>query len=395
MTDKEALSGIRVLDLSQGIAGPHSAMLLAQHGADVIKAEPLTGDWGRTLGRSYGQNTAHSIAFNRGKRSIALDLTKSRGLEVARLLMKNSDVVIEAFRPGVMAKYGLAYEDAKAANPEVIYLSINGFGSQGPDHMLPVTDAVIQAFSGLMTVSRSSDGVPNRLTMIPVDVVTGLYAFQAVSTALMRKFRFGTGGYIEVSLLQSAAAYQAAKIMEYHLEGGEPQPLYSPVATLRTSDGYLNVTAMREQHFAALCDVIGRAELAIDPAYQGRELRIRNEAALLTILRAEFAKQSTAYWAEKLTAAGVMNAPVQTYGDFLDHRQTKAARAVDYVDHPGVGTIAIAQLPGTPPVANQDIGRSRAPLIGEHTSEILANLGFDKDDIDAMLADKSVALPPQ
>jgi len=395
MTDKEAFSGIRVLDFSQGIAGPHSAMLLAQHGADVIKAEPITGDWGRTLGRSYGQNTAHSIAFNRGKRSIALDLTKPRGLEVAHLLMKQSDVVIEAFRPGVMAKYRLGYEDAKAANPEIIYLSINGFGSQGPDHMLPVTDAVIQAFSGLMTVARSSDGVPNRLTMIPVDVVTGLYAFQTVATALLRKFRFGTGGYVEASLMQSAAAFQAAKIMEYHLEGGEPQPLYSPVATLRTSDGYLNVTAMREQHFGALCDVIGRPELAADPAYQGRELRIRNEAPLLAILRAEFAKRPTTYWANKLTAAGVMNAPVQTYADFLDHRQTKAMKAVDYFEHPGVSTIAIAQIPGTPPIASQDISRTRAPLIGEHTSEILADLGFSKDDVDAMLADESVALPPQ
>jgi len=367
-------------------------MLLAQHGADVIKAEPVAGDWGRTLGRPYGQNTAHSIAFNRGKRSIALDLTKPRGLEVARTLMKQSDVVIEAFRPGVMAKYGLAYEDAKAANPGIIYLSINGFGSQGPNAMLPVTDAVIQAFSGLMTVARSSDGVPNRLTMIPIDVVTGLYAFQSVATALVRKFRFGTGSYIEASLMQAAAAFQAAKIMEYHLEGGEPQPLYSPVATMRTSDGYLNVAAMREHHFVALCEVIGRPELAADPGYQGRELRIKNEASLLAILRSEFAKQPTAYWARKLTAAGVMNASVQTYGDFLDHPQTKSLTAVEYVEHPGVGTIAVAQMPGTPPVASQPISRSRSPLIGEHTAEILGEIGFDEAEVHAMKVDESVAV---
>lgn len=392
MTDNEAFSGIRVLDLSQGIAGPHSAMLLAQHGADVIKVEPISGDWGRTLGRPYGQHTAHSIAFNRGKRSIALDLTRPRGLDVARILMQRSDVVIEAFRPGVMTKFGLAYEDAKAANPGIIYLSINGFGSRGPNAMLPVTDAVIQAFSGLMTIARSSDGVPNRLTMIPVDVVTGLYAFQAVATALVRKFRFGAGGHIEASLMQAAAAFQAAKIMEYRLEGGEPQPLYSPVATMRTSDGYLNVTAMREQHFVALCEVIGRPELATDPAYRGREMRIENEASLLAILRTEFAKQPTAHWAEALTAAGVMNAPVQTYGDFLDHPQTKAVAAVEYVDHPGVGTVAVAQIPGTPPVSSQPIGRSRSPLIGEHTAEILCEIGFGEAEIRAMQADGSIAL---
>lgn len=395
MTDQEAFSGIRVLDFSQGIAGPHSAMLLAQHGADVIKVEPIGGDWGRTLGRAYGQNTAHSIAFNRGKRSIALDLTKPRGLEVARTLMKKSDVVIEAFRPGVMAKYGLGYEEAMSANPGIVYLSINGFGSQGPNAMLPVTDAVMQAFSGLMTVARSSDGVPNRLTMIPVDVVTGLYAFQSAATALVRKFRFGAGCHIEVSLMQAAAAFQAAKVMEYHLEGGEPQPLYSPVATMRTSDGYLNITAMREQHFVALCEVIGRPELATDPAYQGRELRIRNEASLLAILREEFAKQPTAHWTKRLTAAGVMNAPVQTYGDFLDHPQTKAANAVNHVDHPGVGTIAIVQIPGTPPLSSQPIGRSRSPLIGEHTEEILREIGYAASDIPGLQTEGAIARSSQ
>lgn len=391
MMVQEAFSGLRVLDFSQGIAGPHSAMLLAQHGADVIKVEPVSGDWGRTLGRPYGQNTAHSIAFNRGKRSIALDLTKPTGLEVAQRLTKKCDVLIEAFRPGVMAKCGLAYEETKAANPGVVYLSINGFGSHGPNAMLPVTDAVIQAFSGLMTVARSSDGVPNRLTMIPVDVVTGLYAFQSAATALVRKFRFQTGCHIEVSLMQAAAAFQAAKIMEYHLEGGEPQLLYSPVATLRTRDGYLNITAMREKDFVALCDVIGRPELAANPMYQGRELRIKNEACLLAILQTEFAKQSTALWTQKLTAAGVMNAPVQTYGDFLQHPQTEASNAVEYVDHPGVGTIALAQIPGTPPVSSQPIGRSRSPLVGEHTAQILGEIGFANSEIDAMLAEGVVA----
>jgi crotonobetainyl-CoA:carnitine CoA-transferase CaiB-like acyl-CoA transferase len=228
--------------------------------------------------------------------------------------------------------------------------------------------------------------------MVPVDVVTGLYAFQALSTALMRKFRFGTGSHIEASLMQAAAAFQAAKIMEYHLQGGEPEPLYSPVATMQTSDGYLNVTAMKEQHFAALCEAIGRPEMAADPAYRTRELRIQNEAPMLAILRAEFARQPTEYWASKLTAAGVMNAPVQSYGDFMQHPQTKAAEAVDYLEHPGVGTIAVAQIPGIMQQASQNVSRARAPAIGEHSSDILAELGFGKDDVEAMLIDKSIAL---
>ena len=185
MDEQRAFDGIKVLDFTQGIAGPHSTMLLAQHGADVIKIDPLDGDWGRSMGALYGDHCAHSIAFNRGKRSIALDMKQPEAREVTKKMAAECDVVVEAFRPGIMAKFGLSYDDVKKINPNVIYLSVTGFGQKGPNNGLPVTDAIIQAFSGFMTINRDSQGLPNRVNMIPIDVTTGLYAFQALSAALI------------------------------------------------------------------------------------------------------------------------------------------------------------------------------------------------------------------
>ncbi|HKK30915.1 MAG TPA: CoA transferase, partial [Alphaproteobacteria bacterium] len=303
-TEPRAFEGVNVLDFTQGVAGPHSTMLLAQHGANILKIEPPEGDWGRTLGAMYGDQCAHSIAFNRGKRSLAMDMKQPDAQAVARKIAEKADIIVEAFRPGVMAKFGLGYEQVKEFNPNVIYLSVTGFGQIGPNSKLPVTDAVIQAYSGLMTVNKDKDGLPQRLNMIPVDVTTGLYAFQAISTALMRKFRYGVGCYIDNNLMQSAAAFQAAKIMEFYLEKGESQPLYVPVGTMQTTDGFINITAMRESHYQSLCEVMGKQEWATDPRFDNREKRLENEAILMPMIREVFATRSTAEWAEALTAAG-------------------------------------------------------------------------------------------
>ncbi|SVB49177.1 uncharacterized protein METZ01_LOCUS202031, partial [marine metagenome] len=181
MTNRKPLDGIKVFDATQGVAGPHATMLLAQHGANVIKVEPLEGDWGRTLGKMYGDLCAHAVNFNRGKRSIALDLKSTDGIKVAQKLASDADIVVESFRPGVMARFGLGYMDIKAKRQDVIYLSVTGFGQEGPNKNLPVTDSVIQAFSGFMSINRDSEGTPQRLGMIAIDVLTGLYAYQAIS----------------------------------------------------------------------------------------------------------------------------------------------------------------------------------------------------------------------
>ena len=391
-TEPRAFEGVNVLDFTQGVAGPHSTMLLAQHGANVLKIEPPEGDWGRTLGAVYGDQCAHSIAFNRGKRSLAMDMKQPEAQAAARKIAEKADVIVEAFRPGIMAKFGLSYDMVKEFNPNVIYLSVTGFGQSGPNSKLPVTDAVIQAFSGLMTVNRDKDGLPQRLNMIPVDVTTGLYAFQAISTALMRKFRYGVGTYIDSNLMQCAAAFQAAKIMEYYLEKGESQPLYVPVGTMQTTDGFINITAMREAHYVSLCEVMGKPEWITDERFSDRTKRLKNEQVLMPMIREIFAQRSTKEWADSLTAAGVMNAPVQNYGDLMNHEHTKAVDAIAYVGHEATGTIPMPHIPGQPRIAGAD-ALTHAPGIGEHSDDILGEWGYSPAEIADMKAKGAVKYP--
>jgi len=389
MSESQAFSGLTVFDATQGVAGPHATLLLAQHGANVIKLEPLEGEWGRTLGKLYGDFCATSVAFNRGKRSIALDLKHPEGQRVARALAAKADVVVESFRPGVMGRFGLGYDDVKAENPDVVYLSVTGFGQDGPYSDLPVTDSVIQAFSGWMSINRDGGGTPQRIGMIAVDVMTGLYAFQALSAALMRKFRYGEGGYIDCSLMQCAAAFQSYKIMEHHLEQGAPQVLYVPVGTMRTADGFINITAMRDRHYVSLCQVLGWEDLIDDPRFNNRDKRVEREAELMPMIRAEFVKKTTAEWAALLTEAGVMNAPVATYQDFLDDPHVKAVHGYAMVAHQSVGTLPLVNVPGLPPVDSGE-GINEAPRIGQQTRQILQEAGFAEAEIDALIANQAV-----
>ena len=381
----QPLEGIKVFDATQGVAGPHGTMLLAQHGAEVTKLEPLDGDWGRTLGRMYGDQCAHGIVFNRGKKSLAMNMKAPEAQKIAFDMAAKADIVVESFRPGVMAKFGIGYDQVKAANPEVIYLSVTGFGQEGPYNRLPVTDSVIQAFSGWMSINRDAEGTPQRIGMIAIDVMTGLYAYQAISSALFRKIRFGKGAYIDCSLMQSAAAFQAAKIMEHFLEGGAPQVLYVPVGTMRTSDGYINVTAMREHHYVSLCKVLGRDDLATDERFNDRTKRIEREAELMPMVRAEFLRKTTGEWAAALTEAGVMNAPVSTYDHYLADEHVKAVDSVSWIDHPGMGNLPFANIPGLPRIERSG-GLNVAPRTGEHTREILTAEGYDAARINELLA---------
>lgn len=391
-TEPRAFEGINVLDFTQGIAGPHATMLLAQHGANVMKIEPPEGDWGRTLGATYEDQCAHSIAFNRGKRSLAMDMKNPDAQAAARRMAEKADVIVEAFRPGVMAKFGLSYDQVKEFNPEVIYLSVTGFGQTGPNSYRPVTDAVIQAYSGLMTVNRDKDGLPQRLNMIPIDVITGLYGFQALSAALMRKFRYGTGSYIDNNLMQCAASFQAAKIMEFYLEKGQSQPLYVPVGTMQTTDGFINITAMREAHYRSMCDVMGKPEWKDDPRFSSREKRLENEHILMPMIREVFATKSSAEWAEALTAEGVMNAPVQNYGDFMEHDHTRAVEAIAYLEHDRTGLVPMPHIPGQPRIEGAD-ALTHSPSIGEHSDEILGEWGYSDDEIAALKSGGAVRYP--
>ena len=252
MSVEGGYSGLHVLDLGQGVAAPYCAMLLAMHGAEVVKLEPVAGDWSRGLGTQYGDHTAMSAHYNRGKRSLALDLRSPAAREIALALADRADIVIEGFRPGVADRLGLGYDVLAARNQRLLYLSVSGFGQDGPYAQLPCTDSVAQAFSGLMSVNLGNDGAPHRVGAIIVDTLTGLYAAQAVGVALYARERSGRGRRIEVSLTQCAAAILGHKLAEHLLEGGAPRALNVPTGAYRTSDGWIMIALVKEEQFARL-----------------------------------------------------------------------------------------------------------------------------------------------
>jgi len=392
MSDDLAFEGLRVLDMSQGVAAPYCAMLLAQNGADVVKMEPLPpGDWNRGLGKPYGDQTASSIILNRGKRSISLDLKKPEGLAIAKKLAAHSDVILQNYRPGVIEKFGLDYDSVKGANPQVVYLSLTGFGQVGPKAGHPATDSVMQAFTGVMSINKDEAGTPQRVDYYAIDVITGLYSFQAVSSALYRRVTKGVGKHIRTSLMESAIAFQEPKMVEYVLEGGAAEPIGAPVGTYRTKDGYICINARRDPHFQALFRLLGREEMIDDPRYADARARVANREDLIAILRAEVVQRPTAEWVELLNGIDVLNAPVFDYGDLFAHPQVAAVDAVRWVENDTVGRVPMGSIAGIPPVGN-DNPLTPAPHIGQHSAEILAELGYDEAAVSALRVNGTVVM---
>ena len=240
-------AGLKVVDLSQGVAGPYCGMLLAQHGADVIKVEPTgEGDWARTLGKRYGGHTAYSIPANLGKRSIALDLKSDEGKEVLWRLIAGADVLLEGFRPGVLDRLGFGYEAVSKREPRILYLSVSGFGQTGPLSGRPAMDPVLQAFTGLMIDNKGEDGIPHRVPFVVIDMSTALYAFQALSAALYARRDEPRGRRIEVSLLQAASAMQVIRMMMVYLEGEQVRRAM-PSGVFKTADGWLQFLVVRNE----------------------------------------------------------------------------------------------------------------------------------------------------
>jgi crotonobetainyl-CoA:carnitine CoA-transferase CaiB-like acyl-CoA transferase len=381
--DGPAYEGLRVVDLSQGVAGPHCGMLFALHGADVVKVEPPDGDWGRAIGKRHGDWSAYGIAFNRGKRSLALDLRRAEGRDIAARLVARADVVIENNRPGVLTRHGLDYERVREANPDVVYVSVTGFGQDGPNRDLPATDSILQAYSGLMSVNRDAGGMPQRISVLVIDVVTGLYAHQAAASALYRRATRGGGRHVTVSLMDSIGAVQAGKMIEYHLEGEHGQPGGVPVATFETADGYMTINARRDPHFVGLCRVLGLSELPGDPRYATGAARLAHEAVLMPLLRERVKAWSMRDLSAALKAADVLHAPVNDYRRYWEDGHVAATGAIAWVEHPGVGRIPLPRIPGLPQPAPGSAG-ARSPAIGEHTREVLKEIGLDPAAIAAL-----------
>lgn len=383
--ERQPLQGIKVVDMSQGIAGPHVGMLMALYGAEVVKIEPLSGDWMRDIGRRFGKQTAHSAAFNRGKKSVVLDLKDPAALDAAHRLAADADVFIENSRPGAVARLGLGYEALRKVNPKVVYVSISGFGQTGPKSALPGTDTVAQAFSGLMTVNRAMDGEPVKMATFMIDAITGLYGFQAASMALMARGDGGAGAYIDVSLMQSIAAVLTPNVMEQHLLGGPPRVPNVPAGVYETSDGWMLATVLRQSQYEALCQTIGAPELIGDPRFADFDTRAEHKEALFDAIRAAFKKDTTANWVDKLRAADVLCSPVNSFNDWLADEHVQATGMAPMLTQPDIGKVPVPNIPGAPKGRDGD-PIHRLPDVGEHTREVLEGLGLDTATVEALAA---------
>jgi crotonobetainyl-CoA:carnitine CoA-transferase CaiB-like acyl-CoA transferase len=382
--DDLPFEGVKVLDLSQGVAGPYCAMHLARNGADVIKVEPTgSGCWSRQLGRPVGDHTAHSVVVNRAKRSLAVDLKTDEGVAIVQRLARDCDVFIQNYRVGKIDKFGLDYDSVKKSNPEVIYLSITGFGPKGPLFDQPATDSVMQAYTGMMSINRGPTGIPQRIEMLAIDFSTGLYAFQAVAAALYKKATKGRGAYIETSLLECALALQEGAMMEHHLQGGAAEPIGAPVGMFKTKDGYMSVNARRDEHFRRLAKLIGKDEWIDDPRYADARARVKHRDELMAVLRPMFETKTSEEWVKLLSSIDILKAKVNTYQDLFVDPQVQAMDAVHWVENDTLGRVPMATLCGQPAIATGE-RLTHSPHVGEHTREVLGQLGYDAREIERL-----------
>jgi crotonobetainyl-CoA:carnitine CoA-transferase CaiB-like acyl-CoA transferase len=375
--------GLRVLDFGQGIASPYCAMLLGVYGADVIKVEPPEGDWSRYLGTTYGNHTTLSAVFNRGKRSLCLDMKHTDGIAIAQMLAKDCDVLIEGFRPGVAARLGIGYDDLSRDNPGLIYLSVSGFGQSGPYSKRPGSDSVAQAFSGLVSVNVGNDKTPHRVGTTISDVVTGVYAFQAIATTLFARATVGTGRWIDVNLCQSTAALLGHKVAEHILEGGAPRALNVPAGSYQTRDGWMMVTLVNELQYKRLCAAIERDDLASDPRFADFAGRADSVDALIPQLREVFLTQSTEAWLARLHAADIIAERILNPGEWLRNVHVEATRAAVCQDTPGVGPVYTARTPGIASLSEDRL--CPAPDVGQDSYAVLLEAGFERDAIDDLV----------
>lgn len=380
-------AGLKVVDMSQGVSGPYAGMLMAQYGADVIKIEPLEGEWGRFISRDYDKHSAFSVTTNLGKRSVALDLKAEEGKEAVRKLIEGADVFIENFRPDVTARLGFSYEEVSKISPKAIYLSISGFGNGGPLRERPAMDPVLQAFCGLMSVNQGENGVPQRIGVVICDMATALYAFQALSTALYARRDEDHGCLIETNLMQGAACLGAIRMMMVNLEKGAYVVGRVPAGIFEASDGYITILMYRDAEFPVLCELLGLPEIGGNPAYATNAQRVEHEAEIVPQLRAGFKAQTCAELSAKLSEARILHERVNNYIEFLDHPQVRETGLVSWLDHEGVGRVPVPNIPGLQPF---DAGGSKAksPAIGEQSREILGGIGYSDAEIDDFAARK-------
>lgn len=387
MTLPLPLSRLRVLDVSQIMAGPFACMLLGDMGADVIKVEtPGVGDQTRrAMGfRLKGEDSGGFIALNRNKRSVEIDLKNEEGLQAFYELVRSADVLVENNRPGVAARLKIDFDTLHAINPRLVYASISGFGQTGPWSRRPGLDLIAQASSGVMSVMGEPGAAPVKSSVPIADLGAGLFAIYAILSAVIGRDLTGKGQYIDASLFETAIGLSIWETAEYWGTGKVPAPLGSanrmsaPYQAVRASDRFMVIGAANPKLWTALCGVIGRPELTADPRFADNVARIRNRTELIPLLEAEFANRTAEEWVEALLAAGVPAAPILDYAEALDSEQARAREMVMHIDHPVEGPSPALGFPVKLSATPQQV-RYPAPLLGQHTAEVFSQLGLSPD----------------
>lgn len=380
----QALAELRVLDFSQGIAGPHGACLLAEMGAEVVKIEPPQGDWLRGVGVKRNGSSVLFGTYNRGKKSLSLDLKRPEARQAALRMIAEADVLIESNRPGVMARLGLDYDTVRAVNPALVYASVTGFGQTGPYIDRPATDAAVQAYTGF-SFGAGDMVEPIRVRIAVVDVVTGIYTSQAILGALMQRGRTGRGRHLDISLMHSITAVQGYKYAEHEATGGVlRKELFAAIGIYRTADGFIAISAMKEQQVIDLIGLIGRGAVLEEERFSTAAARFQNQDALRAVIAEGLAQQATAHWLPLMRELDLICQAVLDYDAYRVDEQVLAQQLFQPTDLGQAGVLPAVRMPG---LSATDARPSPSPAVGEHSREVLARYGFDAAAIGSLVGE--------
>ena len=391
------LSGVRVVDLTGVVSGPFATMFLADQGADVIKIEPISGDITRRSRAPIdkaGEFSALFISSNRGKRSLSVDIKEPGGREILTRLLDRADVLVQNFRPGTMERLGLGPKELRERNPRLIYVSISGVGDTGPYVKKRVYDPIIQALSGFADIqSQPVTNRPQMIRTIVADKTTAAFTAQAVAAALYAREKTGKGDYIQVAMLDTMIAYLWPEgMMQYTVVGREASvsdPNDRPDLVFKTSDGYITCGTISDSEWQGFCRATGDPELARDERFLSPSGRFMNATARINRMQEYIGKHTTAEWLERLDAADVPCAPILRRADVIHNEQVVARELIEELDQPMVGKVRQPK-PAAKFETNQAKIAGPAPRVGEHSREILRDLGYDDASIEALVAGQTV-----
>jgi len=393
MPENPPLAGIKVVDFTRYLAGPFCTQILGDYGAEIFKIEPVEGARGE-MGDYNGKDTYFFLSTNRSKKSVQVSTKTPEGRAVLQRMLDNADVVIDNFRPGVMEALGFGYEALAARNPRIIACSISGFGASGPMRDYPGFDQIAQGFSGLMSVTGTKESGPMRVGIAICDLLGGIFAAQGILLALAARHRTGRGQKVETSLLEAIVSILSWSAGIYFDTGKTPgpagnhHPLSAPHGVHMAADRPFNISCGNEAMWRTFVKTIGRPELAADPRFDKLGHRIKNRDALTAEINAALKDHPAQYWIDRFNEAGIPAGPILTIEEMFNHPQAAARELLLRMPHPALGEIKttglavkLGETPGRP---------SRPPLVGEHTADVLAALGYTPEELDHLRKIKAI-----